>query len=61
MLVHFARIEKQFFKQACLKLYGVSPPFMILDSLAIAKCKLDQIDIAYDPQILRLSAFTAQT
>lgn len=56
MLVHFARIEKQFLKQACLELYGVSPPFMILDTLALAKRKLDQRDIAYDPQELRLSA-----
>jgi len=56
MLVHFARIEKQFLRQACLELYGVSPPFVILDTLAIAKRKLDQRDIAYDPQELRLSA-----
>jgi len=56
MLVHYARIEKQFLKQACLELYGVSPPLMILDTLAIAKRKLDQRDIAYDPQQLRLSA-----
>jgi len=56
MLVHFARIEKQFLKQACLELYGVSPPLMVLDTLAMAKRKLDQRDIAYDPQELRLSA-----
>ncbi|WP_339722634.1 exonuclease domain-containing protein [uncultured Paraglaciecola sp.] len=56
MLVHYARIEKQFLKQACLELYGVSPPLMILDTLAMAKRKLDQRDIAYDPQNLRLAA-----
>ncbi|MGJ8682339.1 exonuclease domain-containing protein [Paraglaciecola sp.] len=56
MLVHFAQIEQQFLKQACVELYGVSPPFMILDTLAIAKRKLDQRNIAYDPQELRLSA-----
>ncbi|WP_370459608.1 exonuclease domain-containing protein [Paraglaciecola sp. L3A3] len=56
MLVHFARIETQFLKQACLELYGVAPPFMVLDTLAIAKRKLDQRDIAYDPQELRLPA-----
>jgi DNA polymerase-3 subunit epsilon len=56
MLVHFARIEKQFLKQACLELYGFSPPLMILDSLQLEKRKLDQRDIAYDPQELRLSA-----
>jgi DNA polymerase-3 subunit epsilon len=56
MLVHFARIEKQFLRQACLELYGVSPPLMILDTLAMAKRKLDRSDISYDPQELRLSA-----
>lgn len=56
MLVHFARIEKQFLKQACIELYGVSPPFPMIDTLAIAKRKLDQRDIAYDPQDLRLTA-----
>jgi DNA polymerase-3 subunit epsilon len=56
MLVHFAQIEKQFLRQACLELYGVSPPLMILDTLAMAKRKLDRRDIAYDPQELRLSA-----
>jgi DNA polymerase-3 subunit epsilon len=56
MLVHFARIEKQFLKQACIELYGVCPPLLILDTLTIAKRKLDQRDIAYDPLELRLSA-----
>lgn len=56
MLVHYAQIEKHFLKQACMELYGVSPPFMILDTLAIEKRKLDQRNIAYDPQKLRLSA-----
>ncbi|WP_133469321.1 exonuclease domain-containing protein [Paraglaciecola marina] len=56
MLVHFARIEKQFLKQACLELYGIAPPFMAIDTLALAKRKLDQRDIAYDPQELRLAA-----
>jgi DNA polymerase-3 subunit epsilon len=56
MLVHFAQIEKQFLKQACIELYGVSPPLMILDTLALAKRKLDQSNSAYDPQELRLTA-----
>ena len=56
MLVHFAQIEKQFLRQACLELYGVSPPLMIIDTLVMAKRKLDRRDIAYDPQELRLSA-----
>jgi DNA polymerase-3 subunit epsilon len=56
MLVHFAKIEKQFLKRACLELYGVSPPFLVIDTLAIEKRKLDKKDIAYDPQTLRLPA-----
>jgi DNA polymerase-3 subunit epsilon len=56
MLVHYSRIEKQFLKQACLELYGVSPPIPIIDTLAIEKRKLDQRDIAYNPQELRLTA-----
>ena len=55
MLVHFARIEKQFLAQACLKLYGIAPVFPIIDTLAIAKRQLDKRDVAYDPSELRLS------
>jgi DNA polymerase-3 subunit epsilon len=56
MLVHFARIERQFLQQACLELYGVSPPFPMIDTLMVAKRQLDKKDIAYDPSELRLSA-----
>jgi DNA polymerase III subunit epsilon len=56
MLVHFARIERQFLQQACLALYGVAPPFPIIDTLMLAKRQLDKKDIAYDPSDLRLSA-----
>lgn len=55
MLVHFARIEKQFLMEACIELYGVAPVFPIIDTLAIAKRKLDKRDVAYDPSELRLS------
>ena len=55
MLVHFSRIEKQFLNQACLELYGMAPVYPIIDTLALAKRKLDQRDIAYDPSELRLS------
>jgi DNA polymerase-3 subunit epsilon len=54
MLVHFARIERQFLTQACLELYGMSPEFPILDTLVIAKRQLDKRDVAYDPSELRL-------
>ncbi|QBG36388.1 exonuclease domain-containing protein [Litorilituus sediminis] len=56
MLVHFARIEKQFLQQACFELYGLVPTFPIIDTLAIAKRKLDKRDVAYDPSELRLSS-----
>lgn len=54
MLVHFARIEQQFLQQACLELYGVAPTFPMIDTLALAKSRLDKRDIAYDPSELRL-------
>jgi DNA polymerase-3 subunit epsilon len=56
MLVHFARIERQFLQQACLALYGLAPPFPMIDTLMVAKRQLDKRDIAYDPSALRLSA-----
>jgi DNA polymerase-3 subunit epsilon len=55
MLVHFSRIEKQFLNQACLELYGMAPVFPIIDTLVLAKRKLDLRDVAYDPSELRLS------
>lgn len=54
MLVHFARIERQFLQQACLELYGYAPEFPIIDTLVIAKRLLDKSDVAYDPSELRL-------
>ncbi len=59
MLVHFARIERQFLQQACLELYGMAPPFPIIDTLVVAKKRLDKRDVAYDPSELRLSALRA--
>ncbi|MBU2871855.1 exonuclease domain-containing protein [Colwellia sp. E2M01] len=55
MLVHFARIERQFLTQACYELYGMAPVFPIIDTLAIEKRRLDKRDVAYDPSELRLS------
>jgi len=55
MLVHFARIERQFLQQACIELYGVAPDFPIIDTLVVAKRQLDKRDVAYDPSELRLS------
>lgn len=55
MLVHFARIERQFLQQACLELYGLAPNFPMIDTLVVAKRQLDKRDVAYDPSELRLS------
>lgn len=55
MLVHFARIERQFLTQACIELYGMAPDFPMIDTLVIAKRLLDKRDVAYDPSELRLS------
>lgn len=60
MLVHFARIERQFLQQACLEIYGVAPVFPMIDTLMIAKRQLDKKDVAYDPSDLRLSALRYQ-
>ncbi len=56
MLVHFARIEKQFLAQACIELYGMTPIFPVIDTLVVAKKRLDHRDVAYDPSELRLSS-----
>jgi DNA polymerase-3 subunit epsilon len=60
MLVHFARIERQFLQQACLELYGLAPEFPIIDTLVIAKRQLDKRDVSYDPSELRLSKLRHQ-
>ncbi len=60
MLVHFARIERQFLRQACLELYGMAPHIPMIDTLLVAKRRLDKKDIAYDPSELRLSALRAK-
>jgi DNA polymerase III subunit epsilon len=56
MLVHYARIEREFLQQACLELYGVASSFPMIDTLAIAKRRLDKKDVAYDPSELKLGA-----
>ena len=54
MLVHYARIEREFLQQACLELYGLAPSFPMIDTLVIAKRRLDKKDVAYDPSELKL-------
>lgn len=54
VLVHFAQIERNFLRQACFEIYGVKPPFLMLDTLAMAKKRFDMSAAGYDPSKLRL-------
>ncbi|MBM7073921.1 DNA polymerase III subunit epsilon [Shewanella sp. 202IG2-18] len=54
MLVHFANIEVNFLKEACLQLYGMAPVFPVVDTLMMAKRRFDLSDTAYDSSRLRL-------
>lgn len=55
LLVHFAQIERHFLQRACLEIYGIKPPLLMIDTLAIAKRRFDMSDAGYDPSRLRLS------
>lgn len=54
ILVHFARIEKNFLQYTCKKLYGMAPIFPIIDTLVIARKRLDLRTSLYSPNDLRL-------
>lgn len=54
VLVHFAPIEKNFLQHTCKKLYGMAPIFPIIDTLMIARKRLDQRTSLYSPNDLRL-------
>lgn len=54
MLVHFGQIEKHFLQNACKQLYGMAPIFPILDTLVIAKRRLDRFGGNFSPSALRL-------
>lgn len=54
MLVHFANIERNFLNAACKQLYGMEPVFPIIDTLMLAKRRLDRQTAAYRPSELRL-------
>lgn len=56
MLVHFARIERNFLNHACIKLYGMAPVYPIIDTFALAKQRLEMKSAGFDPSELRLSA-----
>ncbi len=54
MLVHFARIERSFLQAACIQLYGMAPVFPIIDTLEMARKRLDRESLRYPPSALRL-------
>ena len=54
MLVHFGRIEKTFLTAACRELYGLAPVFPMIDTLFMAKRRMDMRTAGYDPSELRL-------
>lgn len=56
VLAHFARIEKQFLKQACLQVYGYPIVFPVIDTLLIEKRMRERQHRAFDPSELRLSS-----
>jgi len=54
VLVHYAKVERNFLREACLQIYGMVPPVLMIDTLAITKRRLDRHSIPYDPSRLRL-------
>ncbi len=54
ILVHFSRIEVNFLQHICKKLYGMAPVFPIIDTLVLARKRLDQRTALYSPNELRL-------
>lgn len=60
ILAHYAKIEVEFLKQACQVLYGFSPSFPVIDTLHIAKKKLDKTHQDYDGSMLRLTNLRQQ-
>ncbi|KGJ88049.1 exonuclease domain-containing protein [Thalassotalea sp. ND16A] len=59
MLVHYANIERSFLQQACIELYGMAPVWPIIDTLVLAKTRLERSDTPYDPHNLRLANLRA--
>lgn len=54
LLVHYDKIERNFFNAACNQIYGDAPPLLIVDTLALAKKRMDRLPQGYDPKSLRL-------
>lgn len=54
MLVHFEKIEKTFLQVACENLYGITPVFPIIDTLMLAKRRMERESTLFPPSALRL-------
>jgi len=54
MLVHFEKIEKTFLQAACKQLYGIAPVFPIIDTLMLAKRRMERESTLFPPSALRL-------
>jgi DNA polymerase-3 subunit epsilon len=54
LLVHFNKIEREFFNKACIKLYGVAPILPMIDTLCLARKEFTRQDFHFDPQDLTL-------
>ena len=54
MLVHFGKIEKTFLEAACNQLYGLAPTFPMIDTLMLAKKRMERNSLPFPPSALRL-------
>ncbi|WP_230961407.1 exonuclease domain-containing protein [Psychrosphaera haliotis] len=54
MLVHFNKIERHFLTKACLHLYGIKPPFVMVDTLLLANQSLRKKGFIIEPRDLTL-------
>lgn len=54
MLVHFAKIEQTFLQETCKQLYGMAPVFPMIDTLMLAKRRMERNSLPFPPSALRL-------
>jgi len=55
LLVHFNKIEREFFNKACTQLYGAAPALPIIDTLCLAKKEFQRQGLTFEPQNLTLA------
>ncbi len=60
LLVHYDKIERSFLNAACREIYGHAPPLLIVDTLAIAKKRLDKLPQSFNSNSLRLFNLRAE-